>query len=258
MSVVTVIDSHAHLDAPEFEPDIDQVIARALTAGVSHIITIGAGYGTESAKRAVALADKHESVFAAIGVHPHDAKALPDLSELAQLIAHPKVVAIGETGLDFFRDWSPFDLQEKWFRAQISFALKYSKPLIIHSREAGPKCLEILTELGASKVGGVFHCFAEDAEFAKRLSQINFLVSFPGTITFKKADKLREVMAQIPLTQIMVETDAPFMAPEPNRSKRCESAFVVDTARKIAEIKGVPFEQVAQVTSETARKFFGL
>ena len=254
-----LIDSHTHLDAEPFDMDRQEVIERARAAGVAVLITIGAGYGVDSMHRAVSLAERFPNVWAAVGIHPHDAEtpeeALADLSTLAR---HQRVVAVGETGLDYFKELAPRDLQERWFRAHIRLALEVDKPLIIHSRSAGARCLEILREMGASRCGGVFHCFGEDAAFAAALAEIRFLVSFPGTITFKKAEATREVARRIPLEQIMLETDAPYLAPEPYRGKRCESAMMVATAERLAEIRGLSLDEVARVTTETARRFFRL
>lgn len=253
-----LIDSHTHLTAPDFDIDREAVIERAIAAGVSTLITIGAGYGIESARAAVQAAERYGSVYATVGVHPHDATTEPQLEELRDLARHPKVVAIGETGLDFYRNLAPVDLQRRWFKAQIEFARETGKPLIIHSREAGADCLATLREYGAAEVGGVFHCYAEDAAFAQRLAEINFLVSFPGSLTFKRATALRETAREIPLAQIMLETDAPYIAPEPHRGRRCESSFMVETAKQLATVKGMSLEDVAATTSATARRFYRL
>jgi TatD DNase family protein len=249
-------DSHTHLDSAEFAEDQAAVIERATTAGVTRILTVGASDGFASASRAIALAEQYPFIWASAGIHPHDAETEFDPERLTKLAQHPRVRAVGETGLDFFRDWSPRDLQEKWFRAQIAIAREVQKPIIIHSREAGAACLNILNEESAADVGGVFHCYAEDAEFAKALRDINFLVSFPGTITFKKAESVREAARGIPLEQILIETDAPYMAPTPHRGKRCETAFVVETAKALAEAKSISLEEVAAATTANAIKFF--
>jgi TatD DNase family protein len=180
------------------------------------------------------------------------------MARVRALAIHPRVVAIGETGLDFFRDRAPRDAQEAWFRGHIELALELKKPIIIHSRDAGKECLQILQEMGASKVGGVFHCFSEDAAFAEKLRDINFLISIPGNVTFKKAEAMRQAVAGTPISQIMVETDAPYLSPEPNRGKRCESAFMVETARCIAKVKGIELEEVAAVTTQNALRLFKL
>lgn len=251
-----LFDTHTHLDAPDFDTDRAAVIQRARDAGVTRIVTVGAGYGLESASKALAIAESHDFIWSSAGLHPHDVATPARIEDLRAIASSKKVVAIGETGLDFYRDWSPRDLQDKWFRAQIGLALELGKPLIIHSRQAGAECLAILRELGAAAVGGVFHCYSEDQHFAEELRRINFMVSFPGSVTFKKADALRAIVREIPIEQIMVETDAPYLAPEPYRGKRCESSYVVETAKAIAAARGLTFEQVASQTTENALKFF--
>ena len=258
MAPTPFIDTHAHLGAHEFDSDRAEIIVRAANAGVTRIITIGAGYGIESARVALAIADEHSCVYATVGVHPNDAAVPFDAGILPALAQHPKVVAIGETGLDFYRDYAPREDQERWFIHQIELAITLNKPLVIHSRSAGPDCLAVLKAHHAAQVGGVFHCFAEDTAFAKKLLDINFLVSFPGSVTFKKADSLRQVVKEVPLSQIMVETDAPFLAPEPFRGKRCESAFVIKTAECIAALKNISVEELAQVTTDNAERLFKL
>lgn len=252
------VDSHTHLDSRDFHDDRQEVIARAHAVGVKKLLTVGAGAGgLTSAYAARILAENNEGIWASVGVHPHDAELNDEVLQVESLSNHPKVVAIGETGLDFFRALSPREAQEHCFRKQIEIALRVKKPLIIHSRNAGQECLSILQEMGADRVGGVFHCFAEDAAFAEVLREMNFLVSFPGTISFKKADAVREVARDIPLSQIMIETDAPYMAPEPHRGKRCESSFIPKTAEALAKAKGISVEEVARQTSLNAERLFG-
>lgn len=251
-----LIDSHCHLDMEQFDDDRSACIQRALDAGVTRLITIGTGNGLAGAHKAIALAESHPNVWATVGVHPHSAGESFDATELERLAHHPKVVAIGETGLDFYRDWAPAEAQQRAFEVQIAIARKVRKPLVIHSREAGEACITTLIAHGASEVGGVFHCFAENAAFAERLRALNFLVSFPGQLTFKKASNVRDVCQAVPLDQIIVETDSPFLAPEPNRGKRCEPAFVVHTARKLAEVKGLSLEEVAAITTRNALTLF--
>lgn len=258
MTTFELIDTHCHLDSEPFSEDRDACIARAVSAGVTRMITIGTGAGLAGASRAIGIAEKFPIVWATVGVHPHNAADDFELETLEKLAQHPKVVAIGETGLDFFRDWAPKDKQYATFIAQIEVARRVRKPLVIHSRDAGEEALRILTEHGAADVGGVFHCFSEDATFAKRLRDINFRVSFPGQITFKKADAVREICKAIPLEQILIETDSPFLSPEPHRGKRCEPAFVVETARRIAAIKGLSLEELAAITTSNARSLFTL
>jgi TatD DNase family protein len=253
---VELFDSHTHLDSEEFRADHREVIERALAHGVTHMVTVAAGGGLESAARVQTLVEAHASIWGTAGVHPHDAEAALDLDALAKFAAHPKVVAIGETGLDFYRDLSPRPLQEEWFRVQVELALRLNKPLIIHSREAGRECLAILRELKAEQVGGVFHCYSEDAAFAGELAGINFLISVPGSVTFKNARLLQEAVREIPLSQMMLETDAPYLAPVPYRGKRCESSHIVETAKAVAALKGLSFEEVAEQTTRTALSFF--
>lgn len=239
-----------------FDEDREQCIERALSSGVTRLITIGTGGGLSGAYKAIALAEKYPSVWATVGVHPHSANEHYDPTELERLAQHPRVVAIGETGLDFYRDWAPVDKQHEAFKLQIQIARRVKKPLVIHSRNAGSECLQILLEHHAREVGGVFHCFAEDAEFARTLREIGFRVSFPGVLTFKKAEEARTICKNIPIEQILIETDSPFLAPEPYRGKRCEPAFVVETAKKLAEIKGLSLEEVGAITTENALQLF--
>jgi TatD DNase family protein len=253
-----LFDSHVHLDSTEYAPDQEAVIERARAAGITSFISIGAADGFESASRAIALAERCPFIWASAGIHPHDAGLPLDILRIKELAMHPRVVAIGETGLDYYRDWAPVEGQRSWFRAQISLARELKKPLIIHSRNAGDECLATLIDEGASEVGGVFHCFAEDASFAKKLREINFLVSFPGTISFKKADNVRAAAREIPLDQILIETDGPYMAPEPHRGKRCESAFMVHTAQALASAKGITLAEVAAATVANTKRLFNL
>lgn len=253
-----LIDSHTHLTAKDFDLDVDAVIDRAVQAGVTRLITIGAGYGVESMQRAVALAERRIEAYATVGVHPNDAAVPFDMAPLERLAKHPRVVAIGETGLDYYRNRATPEEQRRWFIAQIELARSVQKPIVIHSREAGAECLKILKEHRADEIGGVFHCYAEDETFAARLREINFLVSFPGSLTFKKNHRTREIAAAIPLDQIMVETDAPYMAPEPFRGQRCESAFVKKVAETLALAKGLGLDEVSRVTTANALRLFRL
>lgn len=239
-----------------FDEDRDQCIQRAVSSGVTRMITIGTGGGLSGAHKAIALAEGHPTVWATVGVHPHSANDDYDPAELERLSHHPRVVAIGETGLDFYRDWAPVDKQREAFTLQIQIARRVKKPLVIHSRNAGAECLKTLIDHGAHEVGGVFHCFAEDAQFAEKLREIGFRVSFPGTLTFKKAEEVRTICKNIPIEQILIETDSPFLAPEPHRGKRCEPTFIVETARKLAEIKGLSLDEVGAITTQNALQLF--
>lgn len=253
-----LFDTHVHLSAPDYDADREPLLVRAESAGVTRFLNIGAGYGVDSAKAAVTLSEKYSNIWASVGLHPHDAALEIDTEELSKLGQHPRVIAIGETGLDYFKELSPRKAQIDWYIWHIELAKNLNKPLIIHCREAGEDCIRLLIEHGASKVGGVFHCYAEDSEFAKRLAEINFLISLPGTLTFKKAEKVRLAARDIPLSQIMLETDGPFLAPEPYRGKRCESAFMLETAKMLASIKGLSLEEVAKTTTANALKLFHL
>ncbi len=257
-----LIDTHVHLDAPPYDGDREEVIERAIEQGVTRMVTIGSGYGIESAGRAISIAEQHHgTVWCSVGVHPLDASCpITDdtLALLEKHASHPQVVAIGETGIDLHWNKDPLSRQEEWFVSQIQLARRVSKPLIVHSREAGEHCIRLIQEHGGDEVGGVFHCFAEDASFAARLRELNFLVSFTGVLTFKKAEATRAIAAQIPLSQIMVETDGPYMAPEPHRGKRCEPAFTRFTAEWLAKAHNVSFEEAAATTTLNAERLFSL
>jgi TatD DNase family protein len=256
--VVSIFDTHTHLDSQEFDGDREAVIERAYAAGVHYIVNVGAVNGFQSARRSIDLAEKYSFIWASVGLHPNDAALPLQVQQLKELALHPRVVAIGETGLDFYRDWSPPERQEQWFRAHIELALEIKKPLIIHSRAAAHDCLRILKEHGAHEVGGVFHCFSENSPFAEALKGINFLFSVPGVVTFKNAVSLHEAVRTAPAGSFMLETDSPYLAPHPHRGKRCESGFITLTAQKVAELRDVPYEQLCAETTETALNFFGL
>jgi TatD DNase family protein len=254
----TFVDSHAHLDGPAFDEDRELVLERARAAGIAFIVNIGATDGLAGAQRSIELAQRYDWIWCSVGIHPHDSGANLDFQKIRRLAAHPKVCAIGETGLDFFRDWAPVAEQERYFDLQIELACEVQKPIIIHSREAGPQCLARLTGSGIEQVGGVFHCYSESVAFAETLASMNFYVSFPGSLTFPKASALREVAAAIPLEQILLETDSPYLAPVPFRGKRCESAFMIETAKMLAEVKQLSLETVAQQTTNNVRKLFSI
>jgi TatD DNase family protein len=259
-SQINFTDTHVHLDFPDYGQDFDEMIERALNAGVKRFISIGAGGGDGigATQRALALATKYEFVFASAGIHPHDAEAKVDYTELRNYASSSRVVAIGETGLDFFKDWADSNCQKKAFIEQIAIAKELKKPLIIHCRNAIEDCLKIIKAERAFEVGGVFHCFSETVEVAAELRDLNFYVSFPGTLTFKNAESVRAVAKEVPLEQILLETDGPYMSPEPVRGKRCESAFLVHTANKLAEIKNIDISLVAEVTEKNTNKVFNL
>ncbi|HEY5675064.1 MAG TPA: TatD family hydrolase [Malonomonas sp.] len=253
-----LVDSHAHLDGSQFDNDRHETIQRAIDNNISHILTVGCDL--ESSAASVALAQKYECIYASVGVHPHDAtQVTPEsLQQLRQLLARPKVVALGEIGLDFYRDRSPRDIQRTAFRQQIRLAKELDKPLIVHDRDAHDEVLQILTEENAAAVGGVLHCFSGDLAMAKKCLELGFYLSFPGTISYPKNDAARDVVKAIPIDRMLVETDCPYLSPQQFRGRRNEPAYVRYTAEKIAEIKGLTIEDVARVTSRNCFDLFGI
>ena len=255
--MLNLIDTHCHLDMLKHKP-LEQVLLDAYERRVAHMICIGAADGLDSADRAIALATTHDNIFASVGIHPHDANSEISISSLETQAQHQRVVAIGETGLDFFRDWSPFAEQERVFIESIALARRVNKPLIIHCRDAHQRCIELLKEHQANEVGGVFHCYAETAQMAAELAEMGFLISLTGILTFKAAESVRQAASEIPLSQIMLETDCPYMAPVPYRGKPSEPAHVYEIAMQLAEIKNTSLEEVAKVTSNNAKRLFKL
>lgn len=252
-----LIDSHAHLELGNFDRDRDAVVERARAAGLEAIVTVG--IDLEDSRKAVSLANRYDMVWATVGVHPHDAKSIgaETYDELKLLAAEDKVVAYGEIGLDFFKNYSPRDKQIARFGEQLDLCRDLGLPVIIHDRDAHGETLAMLTEHRGS-LTGVVHCFSGDYAMARRCLDLGYYISIPGTVTYGKADVLREVARKIPLDRLMVETDAPFLSPEPKRGKRNEPAFVAYTARKIADLRGESFELVAAKTTENARNLFGI
>jgi TatD DNase family protein len=253
-----LVDSHAHLEMPDFKKDLEAVIQRAKESGIGYIFTVG----TEKRdwKRALEIANSHPSVYAILGVHPHNAKEIdgetyPALQELCR---DERVKAYGEIGLDFYRNLSPRDIQLKRFREQIGFAKEQGLPIVVHDREAHQETLEILRSEKASECGGIIHCFSGDYEMAKACMDMGFYISIPGSITFNNAERFREIVKKLPLDSLLVETDAPFLTPIPFRGKRNEPSYVRYTAQKVAEIKKVPFEKVAEITSKNALRVYRL
>jgi len=253
-----LVDSHAHLDFQDFDQDRAEALDRAKTAGVHKIICIGAGDALNSAHRSLALSAENDFIYSTVGIHPHDAKIWnSEISdELIHLGQKPRQVAIGEIGLDFAKEYSPKEIQEKAFREQLEIALELDLPVIIHSRNALGETMNILKEMKIKR--GLMHCYSGSADLAKELVRLGFYISIPGVITFKKAQKLALVVREIGLDHLLIETDCPFLAPEPFRGKRNEPAYVKLVAQKIAEIKGIAFEKVAEKTTENAEQIFGL
>jgi TatD DNase family protein len=252
------VDSHAHIDGPEFDQDRDAVIQRARDAGVHTILNVGTGDPHSDAfERAVALGESHPAIYTAIGTHPHDARLYDDAAEAKtkRLIKESsKVVAWGEIGLDFHYDNSPRNVQMEVFQKQLKAAAECELPVIIHTREAESETIEILTNNLPTR-RGVFHCFSGSMELAQNALALDFLISFSGIVTFKKAEELRRVAASVPLDRLLIETDCPFLAPIPFRGKRNEPAHVVEVAKCLAELHGVELEEIARVTAENFAKF---
>ena len=256
-----LFDTHCHLDDPRLHDELDDVLERAKSAGVRRIATIGCARDVESLKSAIEIASKHpEWISATVGVHPHDAKHLDD--ELCDAIAEagtdPSVVAIGETGLDYHYDHSPHEAQLDAFRKQVAIAKALRKPLVIHTRSAPKETLQVLREERAGDVGGIIHCFSEDASFAAAALDLGFVSSFSGIVTFKKAVEVQEAARRQPADALLVETDAPYLAPIPRRGKRNEPAYVAHTARHIAELRGEDPDALAEITYQNAMRIFGL
>ncbi|MFT4415969.1 TatD family hydrolase [Fredinandcohnia humi] len=253
-----LIDTHAHLNAIQYQEDLDEVIERAQNEGVKTIVVVG--FDRETITRAIELAEQYEFIYATVGWHPVDAIDMTDedLLWIEELCGHPKVVALGEMGLDYYWDKSPKDIQKEVFRKQIALAKKVKLPIIIHNREATSDIVEILKEENASEVGGIMHCFTGSLEVAKQCMDMNFYISFGGPVTFKNAKKPKEVAAEIPLDRLLIETDCPYLTPHPFRGKRNEPSYVKYVAEQIAELKGISFEEVAQKTSDNAKRFFGI
>lgn len=252
-----LVDTHAHLDFDQFDADRDAVLYRAEENGVRQVITIGIDLATS--RKSVELAEKYPMVYAAVGIHPHDvAKAgAEDLAEIEALLRHPRVVALGEIGLDFYYHHSPEEVQRKYLRLFLDWSLAGGKPLIIHTRDADEVILAILRERSRAGWRGVFHCFSGDIRMAEKVLEMGFHLSFTGNITFKNSTSAA-VMREVPLERLMVETDCPFMAPVPHRGKRNEPAYVQLVAQKIAEVKGCSFAAVAEATTANAMALFGL
>ncbi len=253
-----LFDTHVHLNAEQFEEDLEEVIGRAQAEGVSHMVVVG--FDRPTITKAMELAEAYDFIFACVGWHPVDAIDMKDedMAWIEELAAHPKVVAIGEMGLDYHWDKSPKDVQKDVFRRQIRLAKKVKLPIVIHNRDATADVVEILREEGAGEVGGIMHCYSGSVEVAKECLDMNFYISLGGPVTFKNAKKPKEVAEAVPLEKLLIETDCPYLAPHPYRGKRNEPAYVKLVAEQIAELKGLAFEEVAQATTENAKRLFGI
>lgn len=256
------IDSHSHIEMSQFDSDREDVIQRAIHAGVEVIVCIGNGdVENDSHSPAFALADRYPFIYTTAGVHPHEARLLDDAlyARLKEMAVRPKVIAIGEIGLDYHYDHSPREIQREAFRRQIRLAREHNLPIVIHTREAEPDTLDILRdEWPGSKRPGVIHSFTGTGSFARQVVEMGFLISFSGVVTFKNAVDLRETARTLPLDRILIETDSPFLTPEPLRGKRNEPVNVIHTCKKIAEVRGISIEAVAQATSENFKRVFEL
>lgn len=251
-----LFDTHVHLNDDQFDDDLEEVIERARLNGVERVVVVG--FDEKTIKRAMELIDTYDFMYAAIGWHPVDAIDLTDsyLDWIEELTAHPKVVAIGEIGLDYHWDKSPKDIQQAVFRRQIQLAKKLDLPIIIHNREATEDVVAILEEEGAAEVGGIMHCFSGSPETAKRCLEMNFYISLGGPVTFKNAVKPKEVAKEVPLDRLLIETDCPYLAPHPYRGKRNEPSYVKLVAEQIADLKEISFDEVARATTENANRLF--
>lgn len=252
-----MIDTHAHLDFSVFDSDRETVIRDAFDGGLRAIINIGVDL--ESSIRSVELADSNDRIFASVGFHPHDSKKFdkPSKEQIARLAQHPKVVAIGEIGLDYYRDHSPRDVQQRVFAEQIAMAREFGMPLVVHIREAMDDAMDILRREKVHEVGGVLHCFPGTPEDAKAAADLNMLVAFGGSLTFRKSRSVRTAEA-VPLENIILETDCPFITPEPYRGKRNQSSYVRYAYSALAKIKNIPIETIEKTVDENAIRLFNL
>lgn len=249
-----LFDTHAHLSDVQFDKDRDEVIKRARDSGVEYILSASADVA--SSVESVTLSQSYDFIYAAIGVHPHSAVDLNNniISLLTDFAAYSKVVAIGEIGLDYYYDNSPREAQKIWFAKQVSLAKGLNLPILVHDREAHEDTLCILKNEGAKQVGGILHCFSGSVEMAREVMNLNFMISIAGPVTFKNARRLVEVVKYVPDDMLLIETDCPYLAPEPYRGKRNEPSYVRRVAEKIAEIKGKPIEYIEQITTSNAKK----
>lgn len=256
-----LIDSHAHVDVSDFDADREAMFERARAAGVGTILAIGNGPELEKLGAALTYAESHDWIYAAAGIHPHEAQHATEAhySELNRLAQFPRLIAWGEIGLDYHYDHSPRDIQQQVFRRQLELARAAKRPIIIHCREAWPDCLKILeADWKSSGLGGIFHCFAGTPEEARAGLDMGFLISFAGNVTYPKAQNLRDAAREIPLDRLLVETDSPFLSPQPHRGRRNEPAYVAEVARTLGNVRDLPANQVADITSANFRRFFGL
>jgi TatD DNase family protein len=256
-----LVDSHAHIDFPQFADDREAMLERARAAGVSTLLAIGTGPGPEKLDSALPYADRYDWIYASVGIHPHEAKQVTPqhLEELAMLAKHPKVIAWGEIGLDYFYDHSPRDVQHQVFRDQMALARDAKLPIVIHCRDAWPDCLALIEEVWRpTGIGGILHCFTGTIPEARRGLDAGFMISFAGNSTYPKTQHIRDVAKEVPLDRILIETDSPFLAPQPYRGKRNEPAYVAEVARTLANVRSLSPEELAASTAANFRRFFHL
>ena len=252
-----LFDTHAHYDSRQFDADRDQVLSALPGQGVG--LVVNPGCDLDSSRRAIGIAERYPFVYAAVGVHPEDCAGWQDtdVDELRSLAAHPKVVAVGEIGLDYYwKENPPREFQQRVFRAQLALARELDLPVIVHDREAHRDCLSIIREF--PQVRGVFHCFSGSAEMAKELVGLGWMISFTGALTYKNARKAVEAAQAVPLDRIMIETDSPYMAPVPCRGERCHSGLARHTCQRLAELRGISLEECARITFENGTEFYQL
>lgn len=254
------LDAHCHLEEETYGAELDDVIERAQGAGMTHFVAVGASRGVGGAHEAVALAERRANIYATVGIHPHEA-SMADAAALAAieaLVPHPKVVAVGEVGLDYHYNYSPPDVQRQVFHAFLTMAQRHNKPVMLHVREAHADCLAALDAVGLPARGGVVHCFTGGPEEARAYLDRGLYLSIPGVITFKTAEPLREAVRQAPLDRLFLETDCPYLAPVPHRGKRNEPAFLVETAKAVGLLTGHGAAEIGAKTRENALRFFGM
>ncbi|MDY6844709.1 MAG: TatD family hydrolase [Thermodesulfobacteriota bacterium] len=253
-----IIDSHCHIEAPEFDTDRDDVVARAIENGVLVIISIGTNLA--HSKRAIKTASAYQNIYASVGFHPHNAKEIDESAyeEIRKMADHEKVIAYGEIGLDFYRNISPKKIQLKRFREQVILAKELGLPLIIHDRCAHKEVLEILQQESGGVHRGIFHCFPGDYHMAKICIDMGFLISIPGALTYDKTGRYADLIRKIPLDSIVLETDAPYLTPVPYRGKRNEPSYIIYTAQKVAEILGIDSETLGEITTKNFKQVFFL
>ncbi|UAL47485.1 TatD family hydrolase [Sutcliffiella horikoshii] len=253
-----LFDTHVHLNADQYEEDLQEVIDRAQAEKVTNMVVVG--FDRKTITRAIELVEKYDFLYAAVGWHPVDAIDMTeeDLAWIEDLASHEKVVAIGEMGLDYHWDKSPKEIQKEVFRKQIQLAKKVKLPIVIHNRDATADVVQILKEEDAKEVGGIMHCFTGSLEVAKECMEMNFYISFGGPVTFKNAKKPKEVVKEIPMEKLLIETDCPYLTPHPYRGKRNEPGYVRLVAEQIAELKELTIEEVTEKTTANAKKLFGI